>query len=176
MEEMINEKLKISTMTYLTQIDSNIDLQQLYNSLSITENIKYIEYGKNIPKGFKVKKIKNPRKKVERKYFYNQITLHVFLNKIINVKVFNNGKIQMTGVKSDDQGKGAANIVLQEFKTINSDKKEIIFDNQDFDIKEFRTAMINSDFDIGFKINREMLHRIVINNGYYSSFEPSIYP
>ena len=36
--------------------------------------------------------------------------------------------------------------------------------------------MINSDFNIGFKVNREVLHRIVISKGYYSSFEPSIYP
>jgi len=36
--------------------------------------------------------------------------------------------------------------------------------------------LINSDFDIGFKINREKLHRLVTDSGYYSSFEPIIYP
>ena len=33
--------------------------------------------------------------------FFNQATLHILLNKIINVKVFNNGKIQMTGLKEN---------------------------------------------------------------------------
>tara|TARA_Y100000389_G_C17075626_1_gene324161 strand:- start:126 stop:479 length:354 start_codon:yes stop_codon:yes gene_type:complete len=37
-------------------------------------------------------------------------------------------------------------------------------------------VMINSDFDIGYMVDRETLHRGIIHSGYYSSYEPVIYP
>ena len=37
-------------------------------------------------------------------------------------------------------------------------------------------VLINSDFDIGYEINREVLHREIVDAGVYSSYEPCIYP
>ena len=39
-----------------------------------------------------------------------------------------------------------------------------------------KLVLINSDFDIGFEINREVLHKEIIDSGVYSSYEPCIYP
>ena len=174
--DIINTKIRISTMTMISSIDSNIDLNNLYENFRISDKIKYIEYGKNPVKGEIFRKIKKPRKKKEKKYFYNQLTLHVFSDKLVNTKIFNNGRIQMTGVKSYDQGKQVVEIFLQELYSLSEEKKESIVDNSNPKINKYEVALINSDFDIGFKINREVLHRIIVSMNYYSSFEPSIYP
>lgn len=174
--ERIPEKLHISTMTFISEIDSNIELKNLYEKLDIDDEIKYIEYGKNPEKGEKITKIKKPRQKKEKKYFYNQLTLHIYCEKIVNTKIFNNGKIQMTGVKSKQQGKKIVEIFLEKIKNFPIEDKELILDNLEPKVNKYNVALINSDFDIGFKINREILHRLIISKNYYSSFEPSIYP
>ena len=91
--------LRISTMTQIAEISSKIDLKNLFKYLEPTDNIKYISFGSESSKGELEKKIKKPRKNKEKKFFYNQITIHIFYEKIVNVKVFNNGRIQMTGLK-----------------------------------------------------------------------------
>ena len=171
-----NENLRVSTMTLISGIDTSIDLQSLYENLNVGDSVKYIEYGKNEIKGEIIKKIKNPRKNKEKKFFYNQVTLHVFNGKIVNVKIFNNGRIQMTGLKSREQGVGVVEMFRKELMLLSTEAKESIMDNINPVIKESRIVLINSDFDMRFKINREILHRLIITMGYYSSYEPSIYP
>ena len=163
-------------MTLISGIDSNINLKELYETIQINDTFKYLEYGDNPKKGEKYNKVNKPRGNKTVKYFYNQITLHVYSNKIINVKIFNNGKFQMTGVKNIQQGKDVVDIVYNFICNLSKDRKEKILDNLNQIKKEIQVGMINSDFNIGFKVNREVLHRIVISKGYYSSFEPSIYP
>ena len=180
MEEMINSSLRISTMTLISQLNSEINLEDLYNSLSKNEVIKYIEYADKKSKGEKAKKVKKRKKKEsiesldrigkikKRKYFYNQVTLHIMIDKIINVKIFNNGSLQMTGLKRFDQSDKVLDILVDLFY-----EKDII---KSTEIKSKKIVMINSDFHIGFEINREKLHRIICDRKYYSSFEPIIYP
>ena len=117
----INKNLRVSTMTVISGIDSNIDLKSLYENLDPTENIKYIEYFKQ-NKGESIKKIKNPRTHKEKKYFYNQLTMQIDFNKIVNMKVFNNGKIQMTGLKSHIQSINIVQIFINRLMNISEDK------------------------------------------------------
>ena len=98
----INSNLRVSTMTLISEITSDINLKKLFDNLSINDKIRYIEYGSENQKG--EKKNKTARQKTIKKFFYNQITTHIFENKIVNVKIFNNGRIQMTGLKSKEQG------------------------------------------------------------------------
>ena len=100
----INKDLHVSTMTFVSKTNTNISLEDLFNNLSVNETFRYIEYGDKQPKGEKILKIKKPRKQKPRKYFYNQVTVHIFNEKIVNVKIFNNGKFQMTGIKYKKQG------------------------------------------------------------------------
>ena len=171
-----NKDLRISTMTLVSQISTNINLMKLYENLENNDNFKFIEFGSNPIKGNIIKKVKNPRKKKEVKYFYNQLTLHVFNEKNINVKVFNNGGIQMTGLKREEQGNDTIQILLHYFTNLSIDKKKEIFDNINPKLLSSKIVLINSDFDIQFKINRELLHRLIISLGLYSSYEPTIYP
>ena len=114
--------------------------------------------------------LRKKRKKTKKKIFYNQATLHVVHdNKIMNVKLFNNGKIQITGLKKEDQGIILIQNLIQYFQNISIFDKEV-------SIVDHKLVLINSDFDIGFEINREILHQEIIDSGIYSSYEPCNYP
>ena len=167
--------LRVSTMVRVGELNSLINLDKLYENLDINDQIKYIAFGSEKEKGEKFKKIKNPRKNKVKKHFYNQITIHIQLEKIINLKIFKNGRIQMTGIKKEkEHSEKTVEILLNE---INHNKfKSEIMNQENLECLWLKTVLINSDFDMGFKINRETLHRLIIDRGYYSSYESCIYP
>ena len=50
------DNLRISTITSILEISTDIDLKKIYDSVPITEYIPFIEYGaENVPKGFSKK-------------------------------------------------------------------------------------------------------------------------
>jgi TATA-box binding protein (TBP) (component of TFIID and TFIIIB) len=173
-----SENLHISTMVQIGKLNTQIILKSLAESLNTNDNILYIEYGSEINKGFNDKKLS--KKKLEsKKYFYNQLTLHIHnslkKNKRVNVKIFNNGRIQMTGINSDLVGSTTMEIVLKEFIQL-SNKCDIFSDINILQIGDLETVLINSDFDIHSEVDRESLHRSIVDNGYLSSYEPCNYP
>ena len=178
--------LRISTITIVTELNSNIDLVQLYDNIPINDKIRYIQKG-DLQKGDIPKAKRKSRKPAseKKKVFFNQATIHYFYKKIINVKLFNNGKIQMTGIKYEDQGKEVLEELIPTLLQVQEENKSKgILDKDIFSTKDkifyenYRVVMINSDFDLGFPINRENLHREMVHPDVqmYSSFEPCIYP
>ena len=164
--------LRISTITSVLKLSQKIDLEKVYKGIPISENyIPYIEYGcNNVPRGFSEKSLIKKRKKKKKKIFYNQSTIHVMHDgKLMNVKLFNNGRIQITGLKNEGQATKLVKKLIEYFKDfeIISDYTELI---------ENKIVLINSDFDLGFEINRDNLHSEIIENDIYSSYEPCIYP
>jgi len=164
--------LRISTITSVLKLSQNIDLEKIYAHIPISEKfIPYIEYGSgNPPRGFSEKSLIKKRKKKKKKIFYNQSTIHVIHDgKIMNVKLFNNGRIQITGLKNEGQAGKLVKKLLQYFKDFDviGDYTELI-DN--------KIVLINSDFDLGYQIDREKLHHEIVENDIYSSYEPCIYP
>lgn len=177
-ESHFSENLHISTMVQIGTLNTKIVLKNLAESLNINDNILYIEYGSEINKGKNDKKIS--KKKLEsKKFFYNQLTLHIHNslknNKRVNVKIFNNGRIQMTGINSELVGCTTMDIVLKEFIKL-SNKEDIFSEENISQIGELETVLINSDFDIHHEVDRESLHRTIVDNGYLSSYEPCNYP
>lgn len=168
------DQLNVSTITAIANISENIDLKKIYDTVPIDEYIPFIEYGHgHPPRGFSKKMLKKTRKKKVRKMFYNQSTIHVNHDgKLVNVKLFNNGKLQLTGLKNEERGKVLIQNLLNYFKELK------IFTNPE--ILNYEIVLINSDFDfkIGddYQIDRETLHREIIECDVYSSFEPCIYP
>ena len=165
------DNLRISTITSILEISTDIDLKKIYDSVPITEYIPFIEYGaENVPKGFSKKMLRKKRKKTRKKMFYNQATVHVVHdNKIMNVKLFNNGKIQITGLKGVEQAPILINKLLEYFQYLSVLSYDAYLMNH-------KLVLINSDFDLGYEINREVLHNEIIEEGIYSSYEPCIYP
>ena len=146
--------LRISTMTACAEIRSNINLSNLYKQTHLSDFIRYVEHGDNNYKGFAKKNTKKKRKEKSKRTFFNQVTVHCFYDeKIINVKFFNNGKVQMTGLKYEEQGQKLYSELLKLFK----DFKET-FDGE-LELINYRIVLINSDFSFSFSFfSRSIIH------------------
>ena len=59
--------------------------------------------------------------------------------------------------------------LLNYFKDLNLLK-------EDTEMIDNKIVLINSDFDMGYEINRDQLHRKIVESNIYSSYEPCIYP
>lgn len=170
------ENLRISTMTAISSINSDIDLDTLYKNIEINKDYPYLQHGSLGIKGVSNKTKRNPRKPGKKKTFFNQVTIHVYHDKIVNVKLFNNGKIQMTGLKYETHGTHILNKLIPYIKELDSKHEHKVFTHPDIQFQPMNIVLINSDFDITYKIKREMLHREIVDAGMYSSYEPCIYP
>lgn len=173
-----SKDLHVSAMVQIGKLNTNIDLMNTANSLNINKNILFVEYGDHVSKGDNGKK--RPKSDKPRKYFYNQLTIHVFSetknNNRINVKIFNNGRIQMTGINNECQGVQTIKTLCDEFNMLSDKEKSFDTEEEIQSVEDLVTVLINSDFDIGFPIDRESLHRAIVESGYYSSYEPCNYP
>lgn len=171
------ENLRVSTITSVAELNTPIDLDLLFNNMELDEHIKYIEKGDQ-KKGSPVKKKRNAKSKKKTNVFFNQATLHFLHDKIINVKLFNNGKIQMTGLKKETQGEDVIKELINVIQKIDKKNDHRIFlklqDKYEYD--NYRIALINSDFDYKRVINREELQKIMVSMNIFSTFEPCIYP
>lgn len=180
---------KVSTITATGGINTCINLDTLYNNVRIVEfksdedGFVYIEFGKkkseSISRGYHKKLSVTRRKKTASKRFDNQATLILrdSLHNYVNIKVFRNGNIQMTGLKSIEAGRGAIDKVIEEIRRIHAEEDPNVVENVD-NIQNInnRVRLINSDFRVGFDIKRDKLHKIVRFGGVFCSYEPCIYP
>ena len=171
------ENLRISTMTAISTFNSHINLDNLFKAIVIDDLIKFAQHGSYGHKGSHDKLNKKKRKAKKITTFFNQVTLHINYDKIVNVKLFNNGKIQMTGLKYADHANNIINILIPYLKKLDIKSSDKIFDtDEEIQYSDTKTVLINSDFDVGFKVKRDVLHREIINYGMFSSYEPCIYP
>ena len=113
----------------------------------------------------KQRKSRIPKKQCS---FFNQVTIHVNCEKIVNVKLFNNGKIQMTGLKYENHGEKVLDILLPYLKEIdNTNTQKILINQEGIYYTPFNIALINSDFSIGYKVKRDVVHREIVDAGMY---------
>ena len=87
----------------------------------------------------------------------------------------------MTGLKYEDHGSKVLQKLIPIIKeldtTVTTQTNELkILNNSDIVYQPMNIVLINSDFDIKYKIKREILHREIVDAGIYSSYEPCIYP
>ena len=108
--------------------------------------------------------------------FFNQITILIKLDYLYNnIKLFNNGSISMTGVKSEVVGKKSVELLFSRLLELN--KIYNIFKKPEPIIEFYKIVLINSDYDIGYEIKRSELHQLLVHDyKIYSSYEPCIYP
>jgi TATA-box binding protein (TBP) (component of TFIID and TFIIIB) len=146
-----------------------------------------------------LKKIKPKKIKKNKKNFFNQVSL-IFCssalmgldvnklskkeqNKMVNVKLFINGSIQMTGCKHINNVKKSLEILFEKLKitkTVLNKKMEFIDKPFVDDIKKlninninhFKIEMINTNFNSLFQINRTKLCEILTNKNIEVSFDP----
>jgi TATA-box binding protein (TBP) (component of TFIID and TFIIIB) len=144
-----------------------------------------------IPEKKKNKRENKKGKPVKVNHFYNQITVVIRIgqgpiddwDKVqkINLKLFRNGSIQMSGCKSLKN----INIVLNKLLFTLSKVKAKIEDNKiveknyvedvnSLGIYKFKIDMINSNYKVNMQIDRAKLFSLLLKKKIKSSFEPCI--
>jgi TATA-box binding protein (TBP) (component of TFIID and TFIIIB) len=189
--------VSISTMCAKCNLGTKVDLDSIYDHLQLNnDDILTVKINKDKQRTIlpiKVKKRRTTKKKSNGKSnpFYNQITIVVrvyegdkdviikngekCMEKIrkINVKLFKNGSIQISGVKKMKYTNRALNKLAYRLSEINNDIKFV----EDYDklaIYDFSIYMINSNYKINLHINRKKLFDILKMKKIKSSYEKCI--
>ena len=173
------DDINVTTKTYTAYTNLQFNLVELFNILPITEYVVLpkkrgrkkkdgltIDPNKDVPfgsivtlnhegviRGVRLK----PSTKKKPGYFRNAVAVVMILDKPINIKVCQSGSFQMTGCKSWEHAETCIYTIWEYIR----DHKEVYKSNSDNDVIELYIipSMRNIDFDIGFKVNREIFHK-----------------
>lgn len=175
--------IRISTMVTTCHVGTQINLDALFEQVPIMEywrlndGILEMEYQGKL-KGISWKNIMQKPEKKKKTFFFNQATLVIRQEvaplqwKEINVKLFRNGGIQMTGVRSEEMCWNAIRWLVAHV-TEKCSKK--IFEGEP-NIHKMQIQLVNTDFSIGAKIKRDSLYKVLSEQYNLTvSYEPSIY-
>lgn len=177
--------LRISTKVITANMGTTMNAQELFKTISQIliplwwpgEGVLKMEYDKSVI-GYASRDAFSKRG-VSDKTFFNQSTVVVrkamnpemTIFKEVNVKLFGNGGIQMTGIPAEDFAKDALSWLLEQLYTI----KAPIFAEKPL-LQKFKVQLINSDYQVAHPINRTALHNILSRTyGLFSTFESTIY-
>ena len=187
-------KLKFVTTTalaWLVPLDEKIDInfKDIYthfvpytNVLEIEDEVIYKdEYiGKIVGCKTGGDAIKGYFKKKTLGDFYNCTTVNVVISPIksANVKIFNNGKLQMTGIPKPEDGILVTKYVTDMIKDLRKDNKKIIMDKDySLELTKYKTVMINTCYELGYCMNREVLYNIIYRRyGLNTIYDSDGYP
>lgn len=188
---------RISTITVTGSVNTEIDLDVLYSGFNdlIKETgvgktpshilgVVYAEFGKRRSEtyytNFSKKFIASKKKEYTTKRFDNQLTVMYKYSddSLMNIKMFKNGNIQITGVKNIDEGQDMIERLVGMVQGICSKvDNNAVKDYKQLKAVNYKVALINSDFKVGFEIRRDKLFTLLINSFENKcSFEPCIYP
>lgn len=188
-------KYRISTITVTGAVNTELDLDKFFDYVEeiIREKgvnktpdhqfgIVYAEFGKRRSttyyNGFSKKFLAQRQKEHVNKRFDNQLTIVFKYNEdsIMNIKVFKNGNIQITGVKAIADGEKMIDTLVNYLKS-RHDVDNIAKNYAALQTVNYKVALINSDFKVDFEIKRDKLYSTIVNHyDNKCSFEPCIYP
>jgi TATA-box binding protein (TBP) (component of TFIID and TFIIIB) len=177
--------LRISTKVITANSGTVIDAKLLFDNISQIlvplwwpgEGILKMEHEKNVI-GFSSRDAFSKRG-VSDKTFFNQstIVLRKAINKEktqfkeVNIKLFGNGGIQMTGIPAEDFARETLIWLLEELKKVRPN----IFASPP-ELQKFKVQLINSDYQVAYPINRTVLHNLLSRKyKLFSTFESTIY-
>lgn len=156
-----NHNVNVSTMTILCHLDADcLNIQEFSEKFSHEHvTIKY----STTPKDFIVTK----RGKV-KKNFFNQVTLNYQDISKKSIKIFSNGKLQITGIASKLESEYVVDSVVRWINnTLGMNVRPI----------RIYTGMINSNFSVGRCIDLMRLNRILNRDDMVMSiYNPESYP
>ena len=189
--------VSISTMCCSAKIGSEIDVENIQNYLQLNKNdVLSVKVNENKIRTLLEQKVKNRRKKKvvkkgKTQKFYNQITVVIRIDngscedinkvKSINVKLFKNGSIQMSGCKRIEEVNTVINKLIYRLKEIKGrrvdDKIEqikFVEDASKVNVKDFKIDMINSNYQVNLQIDRSKFYRLLLQKKISASYEKCI--
>ena len=182
--------VKISTMCGKVKLNTTLLLSNIYDYFELSSNdiltlkINDDKIKTLIPSN---KKKRKEKKKITK--FYNQITIVLRINeneytdlineKKLNFKIFNNGSIQISGIKSVTEVNRAINKLVHFLSTEltveeNGEEKTIQFIEEPVTVSDFNIYMINTNFGIKYHIDRNKLYDLLSMKNYKVVFERCI--
>lgn len=183
MEPLTMSPLRISTMVTTCHTGSGIRLRRLFENFGKWaipfgypgEGFLKMEYETKVV-GSSTRDVLTKRK-VTDKTFFNQATLVIRKTlagrgwKEVNIKLFANGGVQMTGVPTSEFSQEVITYVIDQIKAKDS---EVFITTPG--LTKFRVQLINSDYSINRQIYQEKLHKVLSNvYNLFSSHESTIY-
>lgn len=194
--------ISISTMCASCKLNTrlnipNIEKYLLLNSDDVLtvkmnkERMRTLIAVKNKPKRMKKVETKTKQKDTSKNHFYNQITVVVRvgqgqvkdLNEVpkINMKLFRNGSVQMSGCKSIKNINIALNKLISKLKEIKAKiedgkivEKTFIEEPDKITVNDFKIDMINSNYQVSMQLDRDKLYNLLLKKKIKSSYEPCI--
>jgi TATA-box binding protein (TBP) (component of TFIID and TFIIIB) len=170
--DKIPEKVSISTMSFGCNLGTSFNMKNIYDHLLLSNNnIIAIKSSEGIKALDEFKSKFKSTNKNSKKNFYNQNTIIIRIDeeKFINIKLFKNGSLQMSGCKSLFD----VNIALYKLITRLSEKLTIENDDvineitfveniDDFRLLKFKIDFINCNFAVNYLINKTELYKLLI--------------
>ena len=183
--------INISTMCASCKLNTKLNILSIENYLKINSNdilTKKISNDKIetlLPIKKKKKRQNNLIEVTENKnYFYNQITIiirifegpYVNLDKEprINMKLFKNGSIQMSGCKSVNNINIALNKIINKLKDSQYTEFPFLENIETLNVSHFKMDMINSNYRINMQIDRTKLYELLTKKKIRSTYEQCI--
>ena len=162
------ESVKISTITLSTHLPNcQLNLTNIGKYLDIDDEIIGLKYNYadiSIMKGkysttiYKKAKVKN-LEKINKKLFYNQVTIILkYDNRCVNVKLFGNGSLHLTGCKSIEDGEFVTKSIYTKLKTLSNRTLPILL------TKDINNVLVDKDKLVYSYTNCKVI-------GYYKSTE-----
>lgn len=191
------EGVNVATMCSTCKLGTNIKLDNIEKYMNLCEDdILCIKRSKeNVKTLIELKKpskrAATNNKKKQGKNFYNSITLIVRvtngktsnINKEprINIKLFKNGSIQMSGCKNMDDVNIVLNKIINKLKSVkgkieDNQIKEITFvdEIEKLSINNFKIDMIYCNYQISIQVDREKLYDLLKKKKVKCIYEPCI--
>ena len=185
----------INTMTLTYEFDTDFNIDNIGKYLTLSEKgIKTIKYIETCDDGNKLcfrswdTKVVN-KKPHKSNAFLNQASIELYVDEAnLNVKIFNNGSMQMTGCKGVDNFIKTIKIICEELRKIkgvmNKDtyklelKPFIVNRNNVMPQKiiDLSIRMIQTSFLVNMPIDRDKLCKLLIRKKIHATFDPDTHP
>lgn len=182
------DDIEISTKTVIAHTNIKLDIKNIFEKIPITDYVivqkrrgrkkkdAVIDPNKDIPDGsiitLKYQKqlrgvdLKAKKKSAKGGFFRNSLTVVTVMDgKLLNYKISDNGKFQITGCKNDEHPVKVIDFFVKYLKTHCEGYYK--YEGNIFSI--FITVMTNIDFNLGFTINKENLDNYINTRTEYNS-------
>jgi len=174
-----DHNILISTITLDCKLHTLIDIDAFSKNIGLKEDeIASIKIGtRKNPATNRTIILSKTKKKQSSKNFYNQVTILMRpmnnpSRNYINIKVFKNGSLHMTGCKDMSDFNNVSSTLIKILKKganiveKNGNQKHIEYVDKPDDIGIFdvKIRMINSNFKQGYKIDRKKLAKLLRKN------------
>ena len=162
-------ELKINVLTMQSDLNIYINnIEQLAKDIVFDDNIlgvSYVRIFKDNKKNIIITRGYIPYYNY-KKSFPHQLTVFVCpdqncLDHLINIKLFRNGSLQMTGCRNQEEGRIATEYIKECIYKLKN--KEYITCNDKIDIKNIYISMINAICKMNFNIKLDVLTQILID-------------